>query len=98
MADYPQFTPHVIANFPNGDQTISVLAAGVVVLTPPDGSDKAIITNPVDVYIRFNAVPAANVGTLYPASSGIVLQSPSEIAECQIYVTAACTLFVQYER
>lgn len=85
------------ALLPNGDESIVVAAAGVKTLTPPKvGSIKAVVSNPVACSVRFGAVPTATAGTYYAANQSIVLGSETEIAQCQIYVTAATTLFVQY--
>lgn len=84
---------------PDGDETIIVEEAGVVTLTPPNiGSAKAIITNPVDCYIRFDSTPSNGMGRYFPANSGIVFESTEEIKQARIYVSAACTLFVDYSR
>jgi hypothetical protein len=87
-----------IAPIPNGDQAITMAAAGVQAsLTPPNqGNIKAIISNPVATWIRFGATPAVNAGTYYVANQGIVLESAEEIAQCQFYATGAGTYFVQY--
>lgn len=83
-------------NTPNGDESIVASGAGVKTLTVPAGSIKAVVTNPVDVWVRFGAVPAENTGTYFAADQCVVLESAAELAACQIYVTAAGTLFVQY--
>lgn len=92
-------TPVEIYNalIPNGDESIVVASAGVKTLTPPKaGSIKAVISNPVICSARFGATPTATAGTYYAANQGIVLGSEVEISQCQVYVSAATTLFVQY--
>jgi hypothetical protein len=88
---------NILEPVPNGDETITAAEAGVKTLTPPHSNNiRAIITNPVDVRVRFGAVPAENAGTYFAKNQGVVLESAEEIAACQVYVTAAGTLFVQY--
>jgi hypothetical protein len=86
-----------IAPVSNGDQPITVSAAGVKTLTPPNaGSIIATIPCPVDCYVRFGAVPAVGVGEPFLAGDEIVLDSADQIAAAQIYVNGVCSLFVTY--
>lgn len=88
-----------LAPVPNGDESIVATDAGVKTLTPPNENNiKATISNPVACTVRFGAVPTATSGVYFDANQGFELESAEEIANCQIYVTAATTLFVQYWR
>jgi hypothetical protein len=83
----------------NGDQTITITAAGVFTLTPPYSNNiAAIIIPPVDIWIRYGATPSLGIGLHIFAYQGVILDSPAQSATAQIYVTAPCTLFVQYEK
>jgi hypothetical protein len=86
-----------IAQQPNGDQPISVSAAGVISLTPPiPDSIRADLVCPVDCWVRYSAVPSVNVGEWCPAGTKIKFTSAEQIAAAQIYVTAPCEMFVNY--
>lgn len=82
---------------PNGDQPITLSAAGVVgALTVPTDANRAVISNSVACYVRFGATAANGTGTYYAANQGILLDSPEKLSSVSIYATGACTLFTQY--
>jgi hypothetical protein len=91
-------TAEYVAPRPNNDQVISVAAPGIVHLTVPADTIAAEISYiPADSYIRYgDNVPANGVGAYYPEGSAILLDSYEKATTVNIYVTAACNLFVQY--
>jgi len=90
-------TADYVAPIPNGDEVINVTGAGVYTLTPPnEDSILAIITNPKEVRVRFNALPNITTGTLYIGNQGILLESPEEIEQINMYIAEAGAVFVQY--
>jgi hypothetical protein len=92
----------LIAPVPNGDQSISISAAGVLsaasspAFTVPDGSIRADIIAPVELWVRFGGVPAVGTGEKVTAGTKIKLTSPEELSTVRFYVTSPCILFVQY--
>jgi hypothetical protein len=99
LADVLQSNADVLSPDDNGNQSLTVSAAGVVALTVPAGSMSATITNPgVDIRIAFGGtVASATVGTLCLANTNPSIGSAGLLSTASVYWASAATgAYVQY--
>jgi len=91
-------TAEYLAPRPNNDQIIAVTVAGIKHLTvPADTIAAEIAYAPVDLWIRYGEnTPGVNSGAYYPEGSAILFDSYEKASTANIYVTAVCSLFIQY--